>query len=174
MFKNTESYLSFSGKIFHVSSLTCNRRGIKVSISRIWADSSIKMLSYWEKKKSKDMSINTVTQMKVFIQPTKRKYLLLLQSLLGATVTAGFHFLGKISVLPSRWSHITSMADLSVPVRAYTQKESMTELHTLHASYKPQPQEKSFVQWSKLIWHLCTEAEEEPFCDPIQYMISEN
>lgn len=108
----------FFWNIFYVSSLTCNRRGIKVSISRIWADSSIKMLSYWEKK-SKEMSINTVTQMNVFILPTKRKHLLLVQFLLGGTVTAGFHPTGKKSVLPKGWSPTTSMADLSEPVRAY-------------------------------------------------------
>ena len=36
--------------------LTCRRRGIKVSISRIWAASSIKMLSYWEKEKRESFS----------------------------------------------------------------------------------------------------------------------
>lgn len=40
--------------------------------------------------------------MNKFIQPTKRKHLLFLQILLAGTVGAGFHLIGKISVLPHR------------------------------------------------------------------------
>lgn len=66
------------------------------------------------------MSINAVTQIKVFIQPTKREHLLLLQIWPGGMVTAGFHLIGKISVLPNRRSPTTPMADLSVRVRVYS------------------------------------------------------
>lgn len=139
LFKNTDFQLPFFCSMFYNLGLTCNRRGIKVSISRICADSSIKMLSYWENKNRDAYQPSNTSQCcySTYQKQASIAYLGNKSFFISRTITATSSFIGKISVLLSQcqWVKFYYINGKSIctyqALHLEKKKKSMTELQDM-------------------------------------------